>query len=112
VESEESVDSQISPSDVVLQIPAIIYFERVDQPDSLDFRGLPSSIDAAILSHDTSISMYDFFSEYPAFLPDVILRNRDPLMIKHECLSYEELPKPGTLVAIDAEFVSMQQVAF
>lgn len=31
-------------------------------------------------------------------------------MIKHECLRFEELPKPGTLVAIDAEFVSMQQV--
>jgi hypothetical protein len=31
-------------------------------------------------------------------------------MIKHECLSFEELPKPGMFVAIDAEFVSMQQV--
>lgn len=37
-------------------------------------------------------------------------RNRDPRLIKHECLRQEELPKPGTLVAIDAEFVSMQQV--
>ncbi|KAJ6525112.1 ubiquitin carboxyl-terminal hydrolase-domain-containing protein [Mycena sp. CBHHK59/15] len=74
------------------KIPAILYFERVYQPNSLDFSGLPSAIDAAILSHDTSISM-----------------NRDPNMIKHEPLSFEELPKPGTLVAIDAEFVSMQQ---
>jgi hypothetical protein len=39
-------------------------------------------------------------------------RNRDENLIQHECLSYEELPKPGTLVAIDAEFVSMQQVRF
>jgi hypothetical protein len=31
-------------------------------------------------------------------------------LIKHECLRFEELPTPGTLVAIDAEFVSMQQV--
>ena len=37
-------------------------------------------------------------------------RNRDKSLIKHECLRFEESPKPGTLVAIDAEFVSMQQV--
>lgn len=37
-------------------------------------------------------------------------RNRDKSLIKHECLRFEELPTPGTLVAIDAEFVSMQQV--
>ncbi len=36
-------------------------------------------------------------------------RNRDPRAIKHEPLRPEELPKPGTLIAIDAEFVSMQQ---
>lgn len=30
-------------------------------------------------------------------------------MIKQDVLRSEELPKPGTLVAIDAEFVSMQQ---
>ncbi|KAJ6546999.1 ubiquitin carboxyl-terminal hydrolase-domain-containing protein [Mycena capillaripes] len=74
------------------KIPAIIHFERVDRQDALDFSGLPSAMDPAILSHDTSISL-----------------NRDPNRIKHECLSFEELPKPGTLVAIDAEFVSMQQ---
>lgn len=28
----------------------------------------------------------------------------------HEILSREELPKPGFVVAIDAEFVQMQQV--
>jgi hypothetical protein len=39
-------------------------------------------------------------------------RNRDENIIQHECLRFEELPKPGTLVAIDAEFVSMQQVCF
>jgi hypothetical protein len=38
------------------------------------------------------------------------LSNRDPNLIKHECLHPDELPHPGTLVAIDAEFVSMQQV--
>ncbi|KIK13823.1 hypothetical protein PISMIDRAFT_17728 [Pisolithus microcarpus 441] len=35
--------------------------------------------------------------------------NRDKSLIKHEPLRFEELPTPGTLVAIDAEFVSMQQ---
>lgn len=30
--------------------------------------------------------------------------------MKHQYLSFNELPKPGTLVAIDAEFVLMQQV--
>lgn len=37
-------------------------------------------------------------------------RNRDKNRIKHECLRQDELPIPKTLVAIDAEFVSMQQV--
>ncbi len=37
-------------------------------------------------------------------------RNRDKNIMKHERLKPEELPTLGTLVAIDAEFVSMQQV--
>lgn len=37
--------------------------------------------------------------------------NRDPKLLKHECLHPDELPTLGTLVAIDAEFVSMQQVS-
>lgn len=36
--------------------------------------------------------------------------NRDPSAIKHEPLDSDELPTLGMLVAIDAEFVSMQQV--
>ena len=42
-------------------------------------------------------------------MPFVPCRNRDPRQIKHEPLRFEELPTPGTLIAIDAEFVSMQQ---
>ncbi|KAJ7789389.1 ubiquitin carboxyl-terminal hydrolase-domain-containing protein [Mycena olivaceomarginata] len=59
---------------------AIVYYERLDRQEALDFNGLPSGMNPSILSHDTSISL-----------------NRDPNRIKHECLSFEELPKPGTL---------------
>jgi len=60
--------------------------------DRLDFSGLPDYLDPAILSRDTSISP-----------------NRDRGFMKHENLRFEELPRPGTLVAIDAEFVELQQ---
>ncbi|KAH9923912.1 ubiquitin carboxyl-terminal hydrolase-domain-containing protein [Epithele typhae] len=60
-------------------VPAILYLERVD-------------MDRSILCRDTNIAA-----------------NRDSRVIKHEPLRFEELPKPGTLIAIDAEFVSMQQ---
>ncbi|OJA15705.1 hypothetical protein AZE42_08691 [Rhizopogon vesiculosus] len=74
------------------KVPAVLYFERIDVRQQLDYSGLPQQLDPSILSLDTSISV-----------------NRDENIIRHECLSFEELPKPGTLVAIDAEFVSMQQ---
>ncbi|KAK0185791.1 ubiquitin carboxyl-terminal hydrolase-domain-containing protein [Armillaria mellea] len=74
------------------KLPAVLHFEREDMRDKIDFSELPFTTDDSILSRDTSISI-----------------NRDSNLIKHECLRYEELPRPGTLVAIDAEFVSMQQ---
>ncbi|KII89238.1 hypothetical protein PLICRDRAFT_160474 [Plicaturopsis crispa FD-325 SS-3] len=74
------------------KVPAVMYLERVDLQDNLDYSGLPVEMDPSILSCDTSISAH-----------------RDKNLIKHECLRFEELPRPGTLVAIDAEFVSMQQ---
>ncbi|KAI0350212.1 hypothetical protein OH77DRAFT_1431210 [Trametes cingulata] len=74
------------------KVPAVLYFERVDLRQRLDFSGLPDKMDPTILCRDTNIAV-----------------NRDPRMIKHEPLRYEELPRPGTLIAIDAEFVSMQQ---
>ncbi|KAH7927078.1 PAB-dependent poly(A)-specific ribonuclease subunit PAN2 [Leucogyrophana mollusca] len=74
------------------KVPAILYLERIDVRPRLDFSALPDELDPSILSRDTSISI-----------------NRDKNLIRHECLRFEELPKPGTLVAIDAEFVSMQQ---
>ncbi|KAK2467007.1 hypothetical protein APHAL10511_001265 [Amanita phalloides] len=74
------------------KVPAVIYLERVDVRETLDFSGLQDKINPTILSQDTSISL-----------------NRDENLVQHETLSVDELPRPGTLVAIDAEFVSMQQ---
>ncbi|KAF9483877.1 hypothetical protein BDN70DRAFT_873274 [Pholiota conissans] len=74
------------------KFPAVVYLERVDLRGNLNFSELKFELDSLILSRDTSISM-----------------NRDPKLIKHEFLHPDEIPKPGTLVAIDAEFVSMQQ---
>ncbi|KAF8969950.1 ubiquitin carboxyl-terminal hydrolase-domain-containing protein [Flammula alnicola] len=74
------------------KFPAIVYLERVDSRSTLNFSDLTYDLDSSILSRDTSIAI-----------------NRDPALIKHEFLHPDELPKPGTLVAIDAEFVLMEQ---
>ncbi|TCD70609.1 poly(A)-specific ribonuclease [Steccherinum ochraceum] len=74
------------------KVPTVLYLERVDVRSRMDYGELPTDVDLSILSQDTSIS-----------------RNRDANQIKHDLLQYEELPRPGALVAIDAEFVSMQQ---
>ncbi|KAG6850532.1 hypothetical protein H0H93_012148 [Arthromyces matolae] len=74
------------------KVPAIVYYERSDLDKAVNYTGLPNSIDETILCHDTSISL-----------------NRDPRLIRHDVLQLDELPRPGTVVAIDAEFVSMQQ---
>jgi hypothetical protein len=84
--------------------------ERVDVRNNLDFTGLPDELDASILSRDTSISMSVECVTDVLFSSSFIYRNRDKNLIKHECLRFEELPRPGTLVAIDAEFVLMQEV--
>ena len=47
---------------ILYKVPAILYFERTDTRDALDYSGLPDEIDAAILSRDTSISMYVIIS--------------------------------------------------
>lgn len=39
------------------QVPAILYFERVDVRERLDYSGLPDQLDPSILSLDTSISV-------------------------------------------------------
>ena len=42
---------------VTAQVPAIVYYERVDLHEAIDYSGLPCKIDETILSHDTSISV-------------------------------------------------------
>ena len=41
----------------VLQVPAILYLERVDVVPRLDFSGLPDKMDSTILCRDTNIAM-------------------------------------------------------
>ncbi|GAA5946166.1 hypothetical protein JCM3765_000141 [Sporobolomyces pararoseus] len=74
------------------KIPAVLFYERVDSKEILDFSSLPLQGDPSILCEDITIS-----------------KHRDRSMIKHEPFRLDELPRRGTLVSIDAEFVSLQQ---
>lgn len=74
------------------KVPSVLYFQRVDADEILDYRVLPSKIDKSILTKNMSIS-----------------RHRDKSRLTFEPLTTAELPTPGMLVAIDAEFVAMQQ---
>ncbi|KIY66064.1 hypothetical protein CYLTODRAFT_455741 [Cylindrobasidium torrendii FP15055 ss-10] len=74
------------------KVPAVLHFERMDVKEQMDYSELPMSLDPMLLTVDSSHSM-----------------SRDPSLIKHDILRVDELPRPGTLVAIDAEFVLMQQ---
>ncbi|KAI5119085.1 hypothetical protein M0805_004858 [Coniferiporia weirii] len=76
----------------IWKVPAILYYERVDMRNKLNHKDLPQELDLSILQRDINISI-----------------NRNNASIKHELLGTDELPRPGTMVAIDAEFVSMQQ---
>ncbi|KAH8081265.1 ubiquitin carboxyl-terminal hydrolase-domain-containing protein [Filobasidium floriforme] len=71
--------------------PALVVLERIGTEDVLDLEGLPKQIDPTILVRDSLISGR---------------RNRQ--QIKHTCLDLDEIPSPGTLVAIDAEFIALQ----
>ncbi len=76
------------------KMPSVLMWEREDlEPLSiLELRQGRTSIDPTILCRDFNIS-----------------HNRDPKRIRHSLLSEDELPGPGTLVAIDAEFVALNQ---
>jgi len=52
------------------QVPAILYFERVDVREQLDYSGLPDQLDPSILSLDTSISVsvYSFHGHFTLFI--------------------------------------------
>ncbi|KAI8355181.1 ubiquitin carboxyl-terminal hydrolase-domain-containing protein [Blakeslea trispora] len=71
--------------------PAVLQYTRIDLDDLLDMESLPSQVDYSLLFENLSIAKEP---------------NPDP---HHQVLSREEMPKPGTLVAIDAEFVALQQ---
>jgi PAB-dependent poly(A)-specific ribonuclease subunit 2 len=85
--------------------------ERVDGKSKLDYSALPMAVDPVILSEDISLSPCVCAVYTTAkWLIQCALRNRDRKLMKHEPLSVIELPRPGTVIAIDAEFVQMQQV--
>ncbi|KAI8987727.1 ubiquitin carboxyl-terminal hydrolase-domain-containing protein [Mycotypha africana] len=71
--------------------PAVLQYSRVDLDKLLDLTILPSEVDYSLLFDDISVAHHP---------------NNHP---RHKILTEEEMPKPGTLVAIDAEFVALQQ---
>ena len=70
----------------VQQIPAVLYYQRVDAKSTLDYSSLVQQADYSILFADHSIA-----------------KNRDPARMQHIPLKPEELPSAGTLISIDAE---------
>ncbi|KAG8743574.1 poly(A)-specific ribonuclease [Ceratobasidium sp. 414] len=74
--------------------PCVLYLERVDNTSTLDFGILPMKMDPDILCRVDNISW-----------------RMNKAKLAHEPLAPEELPKPGTLVSIDAEFVSLQKAS-
>lgn len=74
------------------KVPAIIMFERRDSASLLDYNRLPKQLDHEVLFKDHNMAWH-----------------RSASAIKAEILSPDELPKPGTLISIDAEFVALQQ---
>ncbi|EKC98272.1 hypothetical protein A1Q2_07286 [Trichosporon asahii var. asahii CBS 8904] len=73
------------------KVPAVIILERTDAASVLSYASLPTQLDPSVLFTDANMAWH---------------RRKD--MIKHEVLSKDELPKPGTLISIDAEFVALQ----
>lgn len=74
------------------KVPAVIVLERVDSESLIDCSSLPTELDHEVLFQDHSMSYH-----------------RNLASIEHKLLSRDELPQPGTLVSIDAEFVALQQ---
>ncbi|KZT59790.1 hypothetical protein CALCODRAFT_176596 [Calocera cornea HHB12733] len=74
------------------KVPTILWFERTDKDAVIDLSVLPMKVDSTILTEDICLSWH-----------------RDPTKIMHDILGWNEIPTPGTLVAIDTEFVQMQK---
>lgn len=78
------------------KIPAVLLFERVDAAARAERAALAEL--GAALRPDTELLLRD----------ENLAANRDVRFMRHRPLTREELPAPGALVAIDAEFVSLQ----
>lgn len=74
------------------KVPAIIMLERRDSGSLLDYSRLNKELDPEILFQDQNIAYH-----------------RNTAAIETEVLTPAELPTPGTLISIDAEFVALQQ---
>jgi PAB-dependent poly(A)-specific ribonuclease subunit 2 len=97
-------------------MPVVLYYSRVDILDLMDTSGLPSEIDQTILFKDISISklvlriLFVLTKINLLIFFDLLNRHHTTNKKSSVLLTPEELPQPGTLVAIDAEFVALNQV--
>ena len=78
------------------KIPAVLMYERTD--DYAASRMAAANATFAAVPPDTALLTQDLN----------VAAHRDPTAIRHRPLTRDELPTPGTLVAIDAEFVSIE----
>ncbi|ORX47159.1 hypothetical protein DM01DRAFT_1293001 [Hesseltinella vesiculosa] len=73
------------------KVPSVLQYSRIDIDEVLDTSTIPNSVDYSILFKTMTIAEYT------------------PDKLSYEPLVPEEMPKPGTLVAIDSEFVALKQ---
>jgi PAB-dependent poly(A)-specific ribonuclease subunit 2 len=67
----------------------VVFYERVDT-QVIDIASIPWEKDLPVLTEDLNVSLH-----------------RDPESVRHRVLTTDEIPSPGDLVAIDAEFVAL-----